>query len=168
MQERALEEKQLAIKEGNIEDELPYITVIVDGSWDKRSYGHRKYFDKNINSKCDYKIVVPCVSVKEESLKVADTLAKIDVNYENDADFEKVVSSEVRQMSNLMLQTYHQRIEFSANGVFLLDGTLIYSDSQTMQAMTSHSVSPISFFQRICLRPGHNFYPKSSLPLVEL
>lgn len=37
-------------------------------------------------------IVLPCVSVKEESLKVADTLAKIDINYENDADFEEVVS----------------------------------------------------------------------------
>ncbi|KAK5639486.1 hypothetical protein RI129_011978 [Pyrocoelia pectoralis] len=40
MQESAEEEKKLAIEAGNVEDSFPYITVVVDGGWAKRSYGH--------------------------------------------------------------------------------------------------------------------------------
>ncbi|KAF2887423.1 hypothetical protein ILUMI_18750, partial [Ignelater luminosus] len=44
MQKAGEEEKQHAIDKGNLTvvdgKEIPYITVIVDGGWSKRSYGH--------------------------------------------------------------------------------------------------------------------------------
>ncbi|KAF2898134.1 hypothetical protein ILUMI_08043, partial [Ignelater luminosus] len=40
MKKAAEEERKLAIAEGNIENGVPYITVVVDGGWAKRSYGH--------------------------------------------------------------------------------------------------------------------------------
>ncbi|KAF2887417.1 hypothetical protein ILUMI_18756, partial [Ignelater luminosus] len=40
MKKAAEEERKLAIAEGNIENGVPYITVVVDGDWAKRSYGH--------------------------------------------------------------------------------------------------------------------------------
>lgn len=40
MRQNAMEEKQLAIAEDRVEQGIPYITVIVDGGWAKRSYGH--------------------------------------------------------------------------------------------------------------------------------
>lgn len=33
-------EKAIAIEKGHVEDGIPFITVIVDGGWSKRSYGH--------------------------------------------------------------------------------------------------------------------------------
>ncbi|KAK4885719.1 hypothetical protein RN001_001990 [Aquatica leii] len=36
----AKEERLHAVEQGNIKDEMPYITVIVDRGWAKRSYGH--------------------------------------------------------------------------------------------------------------------------------
>ncbi|KAF2889994.1 hypothetical protein ILUMI_16179, partial [Ignelater luminosus] len=40
MKKAAEEERKLAIAEGSIENGVPYITVVVDGGWAKRSYGH--------------------------------------------------------------------------------------------------------------------------------
>ncbi|KAF2895265.1 hypothetical protein ILUMI_10914 [Ignelater luminosus] len=40
MKKAAEEERKLAIAEGNIENGVPYITVVVDGGWAKRYYGH--------------------------------------------------------------------------------------------------------------------------------
>lgn len=41
MQKAGEEEKRIAIEKGNVcADGTPYITVIVDGGWSKRSYGH--------------------------------------------------------------------------------------------------------------------------------
>ncbi|KAF2887600.1 hypothetical protein ILUMI_18573 [Ignelater luminosus] len=40
MKKAAEAERKLAIAEGNIENGVPYITVVVDGGWAKRSYGH--------------------------------------------------------------------------------------------------------------------------------
>ncbi|KAF2884668.1 hypothetical protein ILUMI_21503 [Ignelater luminosus] len=40
MKKAAEEERKLAIAEGNIENGVPYITVVVDGGWAKRSYGY--------------------------------------------------------------------------------------------------------------------------------
>lgn len=35
------EERDLAIQNGHVDDDgIPYITVVVDGAWSKRSYGH--------------------------------------------------------------------------------------------------------------------------------
>lgn len=35
------EERNLAIKRGDVDsDGIPYITVLLDGGWSKRSYGH--------------------------------------------------------------------------------------------------------------------------------
>ncbi|KAF2897064.1 hypothetical protein ILUMI_09116 [Ignelater luminosus] len=39
MKNAAEEEKAMSISEGNLEDGVPFITV-VDGGWAKRSYGH--------------------------------------------------------------------------------------------------------------------------------
>ena len=43
MQEAAAMERELAIIEGDIIDGIPFITIIVDGSWLKRSYKTGKY-----------------------------------------------------------------------------------------------------------------------------
>ncbi|KAK4883453.1 hypothetical protein RN001_006772 [Aquatica leii] len=40
MKETVETEKMFALEQGNVEHGLPYITVIVDGGWAKRSYGH--------------------------------------------------------------------------------------------------------------------------------
>lgn len=40
MRENAEEEKRIAIEKGNLLNGTPYITVIGDGGWAKRSYGH--------------------------------------------------------------------------------------------------------------------------------
>lgn len=41
MQKAGEEERKIAIEKGNVcVDGTPYITVIVDGGWSKRSYGH--------------------------------------------------------------------------------------------------------------------------------
>lgn len=40
MYKNAMEEKQLAIDAGHVEQGFSYITVIVDESWAKQSYGH--------------------------------------------------------------------------------------------------------------------------------
>ncbi|KAK4879667.1 hypothetical protein RN001_007813 [Aquatica leii] len=40
MKRAAEEERQMARSDGNLENGIPYITVIVDGGWAKRSYGH--------------------------------------------------------------------------------------------------------------------------------
>lgn len=40
MRANGAREKSLAIEKGKMEDGVPYITVIVDGGWSKRSYGH--------------------------------------------------------------------------------------------------------------------------------
>ncbi|KAK4879661.1 hypothetical protein RN001_007807 [Aquatica leii] len=40
MHANAMEEKKLALEEARTEQGLPYITVIVDGGWTKRSYEH--------------------------------------------------------------------------------------------------------------------------------
>lgn len=41
MQQAGEEEKEIAIKKGQFTpDGTPYITVIGDGGWSKRSYGH--------------------------------------------------------------------------------------------------------------------------------
>ncbi|KAF2882519.1 hypothetical protein ILUMI_23655 [Ignelater luminosus] len=37
---KAAEERKLAIEAGDIEEGIPFITVIVDGGWAKYSYGH--------------------------------------------------------------------------------------------------------------------------------
>jgi hypothetical protein len=34
------EERRLAIERGDVIDGVPFTTVIVDGGWSKRSYGH--------------------------------------------------------------------------------------------------------------------------------
>ncbi|XP_063238957.1 uncharacterized protein LOC134540255 [Bacillus rossius redtenbacheri] len=38
--EAGIEERRLAIEKGDVDDGMPFITVIVDGGWSKRSYGH--------------------------------------------------------------------------------------------------------------------------------
>ena len=40
MQENGKEELRLATESGSLLDGVPYCTVIVDGGWSKRSYGH--------------------------------------------------------------------------------------------------------------------------------
>lgn len=41
MKDAGEEEKRIAVEKGNItSDGIPYITVIADGGWSKRSYGH--------------------------------------------------------------------------------------------------------------------------------
>lgn len=40
MKENGEKEKQIAISKGHIKDGIPYISVIGDGGWNKRSYGH--------------------------------------------------------------------------------------------------------------------------------
>lgn len=40
MKDHAEEEKRIAIEKGNIFQGVPFITVIGDGGWAKRSYGH--------------------------------------------------------------------------------------------------------------------------------
>ncbi|CAH2017030.1 unnamed protein product [Acanthoscelides obtectus] len=41
MKAAGIEEKRVAIEKGNLmPDDTPYITVIVDGGWSKRTYGH--------------------------------------------------------------------------------------------------------------------------------
>lgn len=40
MKENAEEEKRVAIAKGNLQNGIPFITVIGDGGWAKRSYGH--------------------------------------------------------------------------------------------------------------------------------
>lgn len=40
MKENAKEEKRIALEKGNILNGTPFITVIGDGGWAKRSYGH--------------------------------------------------------------------------------------------------------------------------------
>lgn len=40
MKENAEEEKRIAVEKGNYLNGVPYITVIGDGGWAKRSYGH--------------------------------------------------------------------------------------------------------------------------------
>lgn len=36
----AQEEKQIATRKGHLLDGIPFITVVGDGGWSKRSYGH--------------------------------------------------------------------------------------------------------------------------------
>lgn len=39
--EAGVEEKRLALEKGDVYDDgVPFVTVIVDGGWNKRSYGH--------------------------------------------------------------------------------------------------------------------------------
>lgn len=40
MKENAFEEKRIAVEKGNMLNGKPFITVIGDGGWAKRSYGH--------------------------------------------------------------------------------------------------------------------------------
>lgn len=40
MKENGEEEKRIAIEKGNMLNGIPFITVIGDGGWAKRSYGH--------------------------------------------------------------------------------------------------------------------------------
>lgn len=40
MQKNAEEERRIAIEKGNMLNGVPFITVIGDGGWAKRSYGH--------------------------------------------------------------------------------------------------------------------------------
>ncbi|KAK5639970.1 hypothetical protein RI129_010781 [Pyrocoelia pectoralis] len=40
MHSNALAERRIAIESGHISNGIPYITVVVDGGWAKRSYGH--------------------------------------------------------------------------------------------------------------------------------
>lgn len=40
MKENAFEEKRIAVEKGNILNGKRFITVIGDGGWAKRSYGH--------------------------------------------------------------------------------------------------------------------------------
>jgi hypothetical protein len=40
MRASGAKERAIAVEKGHIEDGFPYITVIVDGGWSKRSYGH--------------------------------------------------------------------------------------------------------------------------------
>lgn len=40
MEKNAEEEKRIALEKGNLLHGTPYITVIGDGGWAKRSYGH--------------------------------------------------------------------------------------------------------------------------------
>lgn len=40
MEKNAEEEKRIALEKGNLLNVTPYITVIGDGGWAKRSYGH--------------------------------------------------------------------------------------------------------------------------------
>lgn len=40
MKKAIAEEKRVAIANGHIEEGYPYISVIVDGGWSKRTYGH--------------------------------------------------------------------------------------------------------------------------------
>lgn len=40
MKENGQEEKKIAIEKGNMLNGIPFITVIGDGGWAKRSYGH--------------------------------------------------------------------------------------------------------------------------------
>lgn len=40
MKKNAEEERRIAIEKGNMLNGVPFITVIGDGGWAKRSYGH--------------------------------------------------------------------------------------------------------------------------------
>lgn len=40
MKENADEEKRIALEKGNVFQGVPFITVVGDGGWAKRSYGH--------------------------------------------------------------------------------------------------------------------------------
>lgn len=40
MIENGKREKEIAIAKGNIENGIPFITVVGDGGWNKRTYGH--------------------------------------------------------------------------------------------------------------------------------
>lgn len=40
MKENGQEEKRIAVEKGNMLNGIPFITVIGDGGWAKRSYGH--------------------------------------------------------------------------------------------------------------------------------
>ena len=43
MEDAGIEEAELATQRGDLIDEVPYITVVIDGSWMKRSYRTGKY-----------------------------------------------------------------------------------------------------------------------------
>ncbi|KAH0812732.1 hypothetical protein GEV33_010060 [Tenebrio molitor] len=60
-------------------------------------------------------LVTPCIALRQEVDKFVNVLHRITTN-----EIDEEVSS-------LILQTCHQKIEFSACGVFTLDGTLIYT-----------------------------------------
>lgn len=41
MENAAAEERKIALENGHVgSDGIPYITVLLDGGWSKRSYGH--------------------------------------------------------------------------------------------------------------------------------
>lgn len=40
MKEAGESEKKMAVERGDVINGVPFITVIVDGGWSKRSYGH--------------------------------------------------------------------------------------------------------------------------------
>ena len=87
-------------------------------------------------------LVVPCVVVREESEKFADTLHKINDNAIDDAVNKSTANGKKPmlllplQINLLILQSYHQKIEFSACGVFPLDGTLIYTVTELLICTT--------------------------------
>ncbi|XP_063916325.1 putative gustatory receptor 28b isoform X1 [Zophobas morio] len=93
-------------------------------------------------------LVVPCVVVREESEKFADTLHKINDNAIDDAVNKSTANGKKPmlllplQINLLILQSYHQKIEFSACGVFPLDGTLIYT---ILGALTTYLVILLQF-----------------------
>lgn len=63
MKEAGEEEKRIALEKGHVtSDGIPYITVIGDGGWSKRSYGHGynaasgvvRYFHVSMKLKLQY------------------------------------------------------------------------------------------------------------------
>ncbi|XP_063240131.1 uncharacterized protein LOC134540970 [Bacillus rossius redtenbacheri] len=53
MAEAINEEKRLAIESGDIDEGYPFITVVVDGGWPKRSYGHGFSSNSGMRGNCD-------------------------------------------------------------------------------------------------------------------
>ncbi|KAK4877152.1 hypothetical protein RN001_009658 [Aquatica leii] len=79
MKETAETEKLFALEQGNVEHGLPYITVIVDGGWAKRSYGH----GYTSNSGVAYLINIPHHVFGKHSNCRLDYCKRMDCNEQN-------------------------------------------------------------------------------------
>ncbi|XP_068913921.1 uncharacterized protein [Tenebrio molitor] len=108
-------------------------------------------------------LVTPCIALRQEVDKFVNVLHRITTNEIDEEVRTGLVHDQIFkqrfQVSSLILQTCHQKIEFSACGVFTLDGTLIYTVTRILVLVLDVSLMlsiPILDYWRPDNAPRHS------------